>query len=160
MKRSKLISGVLTFAMLLSLCTVGVGAADSTVNIVLSDYGVTVDGKAASKDPGSAVYVGAEIVYYKDGTDESYGEGSESEKHSAKEAAAHTVVTITQPGTYRLSGTLSAGQIAVDLGKAAEMDPKAVVTLVLNNANVTCRPSSANLRIPGTIPQVETVMLR
>ena len=36
--------------------------------------------------------------------------------HTAEEAAAHTVVHITQPGTYVLSGTLSAGQIAVDHG--------------------------------------------
>ena len=85
--------------------------------MVFSDDGVTVDGQAASTDPASAVYVGAEIVYYEDGHDETYGEGTAEEAHSADEAAAHTVVTITQPGTYRLSGTLSAGQVAVDLGE-------------------------------------------
>ncbi len=106
------------------------------VDVVLSDSGVTVDGQPVSTDPSAAVYTGAEIVYYHDGTDESYGEGSEAEKHSAAEAAAHTVVTITQPGTYRLSGTLSQGQIAVDLGKEAKDDPAAVVTLILDNANV------------------------
>ncbi len=41
------------------------------------------------------------------------------EEHSADEAAAHTVVTIRQAGTYRVSGTLSAGQLAVDLGEDA-----------------------------------------
>lgn len=105
--------------------------------ITLSDGGVTVDGRA------DAVQVGGEIVYYHDGTDASYGEGEESEKHDPDEAAAHTLVTITQPGTYRLSGVLSKGQIAVDLGEGAKDDPEAVVTLILDNANVTCAVAPA-----------------
>lgn len=112
-------------------------------SIVLSDSGVTVDGQPISTDENDPVYVGAEIIYYHDGTDESYGQGTESEKHSADEAAAHTVVTITQPGTYRLTGTLSQGQIAIDLGKKAKDDPDAVVTIILDNANVTCTVAPA-----------------
>lgn len=111
--------------------------------IGLSDSGVTVDGQAASTDPSTAVYVGGDIIYYQDGTDQTYGEGEEGEKHTAQEAAAHTLVTITQPGTYRLSGTLAKGQIAVDLGPAAKDDPAAVVTLILDNANVTCTVAPA-----------------
>lgn len=111
--------------------------------VVLSDDGITVDGQAASTDPASAVYVGAEIVYYEDGHDETYGEGTAEEAHSAEEAAAHTVVTITQPGTYRLSGTLSAGQVAVDLGEDAEDDPDAVVTLILDGVDITCTVAPA-----------------
>lgn len=111
--------------------------------VVLSDDGITVDGQAASTDPASAVYVGAEIVYYEDGHDETYGEGTDEEAHSAEEAAAHTVVTITQPGTYRLSGTLSAGQVAVDLGEDAEDDPDAVVTLILDGVDITCTVAPA-----------------
>lgn len=118
-------------------------SATHAIDIVLSDGGVAVDGHTASTDPSDAVYTGAEIVYYRNGTDASYGEGSDSEKHSAQEAAAHTVVTITQPGTYRLSGTLSQGQIAIDLGKEAKDDPAAVVTLILDNANVTCTVAPA-----------------
>ena len=111
--------------------------------VVLSDDGITVDGQAASTDPASAVYVGAEIVYYEDGHDETYGEGTDEEAHSAEEAAAHTVVTITQPGTYRISGTLSAGQVAVDLGEDAEDDPDAVVTLILDGVDITCTVAPA-----------------
>ena len=37
-----------------------------------------------------------------------------------------------------LSGFLSAGQIAVDLGEEAEEDPEAVVTLYLNGVDVNC----------------------
>ena len=48
--------------------------ADET-SIVLSDSGVEVDGQAAPASPDAAVYVGADIVYYEDGRDETYGEG-------------------------------------------------------------------------------------
>ena len=116
---------------------------DNETLISLSDSGVSVDGQSISSDETAAVYAGAEIIYYKDGTDASYGEGKENEKHSTEEAVAHTVVTITQPGTYRLTGTLSAGQIAVDLGKDAVENPEAVVTLILDNANVTCTVAPA-----------------
>ncbi len=116
--------------------------SDAT-DIALSDDGVTVDGEDAPTDAQSAVYVGADIVYYQSGQDESYGDGTEDDAHSAEEAAAHTVVTITQPGTYRVSGTLSAGQIAVDLGEDASQDPDAVVDLILDNADITCTVAPA-----------------
>ena len=95
--------------------------------IVLSDAGITVDGEAISEDAASAVYAAGDIVYYEEGKDFTYGEGEEEDAHSAEEAAAHTVVHITQPGTYVLSGKLSRGQVAVDLGKEAKEDPNAVV---------------------------------
>ena len=118
------------------------GGTEETA-VGLSDDGVMVDGQAASTDPASPVYVGADIVYYEDGHDETYGEGTAEEAHSAEEAAAHTVVTITQPGVYRLSGTLSAGQVAVDLGEDAEEAPDAVVTLILDGVDITCTVAPA-----------------
>ena len=117
--------------------------AEGETLISLSDDGVQVNGEAASADPASAVWVGGEIIYYQDGTDETYGEGSAEEMHSAEEAAAHTVVTITQPGVYRLTGQLSRGQIFVDLGEDAKTAPDAVVTLILDNADVTCTVAPA-----------------
>lgn len=111
--------------------------------IVLSDTGVTVDGVPAGTDASDAVYVGADIVYYEAGHDFTYGNGSEADAHSAEEAKAHTVVTITQPGTYILSGKLSAGQLAVDLGEDAETDPQAVVMLVLDGVDITCTVAPA-----------------
>lgn len=135
-------AALLAAAMLLTL-PCGARAAEKETAVVLSDARITVDGKTVSTDPAGAVYVGAEIVYYREGTDSSYGEGTEGEKHSGAEAAAHTVLTITQPGTYRLSGSLSAGQIAVDLGKEAKDDPEAVVTLILDNVDVTCTVAPA-----------------
>jgi len=105
--------------------------ADATA-IVLSDEGVTVDGNAVSADATDAVYVANDIVFYLEGQDFTYGEGEEEDEHSQTEADAHTVVHITKPGTYAVSGTLSAGQIAIDLGDDAKKDPEAVVTLILN----------------------------
>ncbi|MDD5937932.1 MAG: S-layer homology domain-containing protein [Clostridiales bacterium] len=143
MKRKQIPALLLSAAVALSGITCGAWAADDETDIVLSDQTVTVNGQTASTEETAAVYTGAEIVYYKDGTDSTYGEGTESEMHSAEEAAAHTVVTITRPGTYRLTGSLSAGQIAVDLGEDAKEDPAAVVTLILDNVDVTCTVAPA-----------------
>ena len=143
------LGSALTCLALLTACAGGGGtpetgapAADET-SIVLSDSGVEVDGQTAPDSADAAVYVGADIVYYEDGRDETYGEGAEEDAHTAEEAAAHTVVTITQPGTYRVSGTLSLGQLAVDLGEDAEEDPEAVVTLILDGADITCTVAPA-----------------
>ena len=111
--------------------------------ITLADDVILVDGEAISEDPSASVYVGADIVYYEDGHDATYGEGDEEDGHSAEEAAAHTVVTITEPGTYRVSGTLSRGQIAIDLGEDAETDENAVVNLILDQVDLTCEVASA-----------------
>ena len=115
--------------------------------IQLSDSGVTVDG-APVEEQGS-VYLSHDIVYYEDRTSydsgHAYGEGEAWERHSAEEAAAHTVVNITAPGIYRLSGTLSRGQIRVDLGETAFDDPSAVVYLVLADAHITCTVAPAIL---------------
>ena len=106
--------------------------------IYLSDEGVTVQGYAAD-----AVYTENDIIYYPTGMDVTFGEGTEDDAHDKAEADAHTVVHIAKPGTYRVTGTLPAGQIAVDLGEDAEDDPEAVVTLVLDNADITCTVAPA-----------------
>lgn len=122
--------------------------ADMT-EIVLSDSGITVDGQPVSTDETAAVYTARDIVYYEDGQDFTYGAGSGSDAHSQEEADGHTVVHITQPGTYSLSGTLSAGQVAVDLGEDAEDDPDAVVTLLLNGVDITCTVAPGHHFQPG-----------
>ena len=108
------------------------------VTIRLSDEGVEFPAEAG-------ISIANDIIYYEEGHDESYGEGEPGEAHSAEEAAAHTVVHIRAPGTYVLTGKLSAGQIAVDLGEGAKDDPGAVVTLVLDNAEITCSVAPAIL---------------
>lgn len=122
-------------------------ANSDEVSIVLSDALVTVDGAAASQTAGDAVYLSHDIIYYEDrdtyDSGNPYGEGTAQERHSAQEAAGHTVVNITQPGVYHLGGSLSQGQIFVDLGEDAKTDPQAVVTLILDGADVTCTVAPA-----------------
>ena len=116
--------------------------ADQTL-IELSDDGITVTGAE------EAVYVSHDIVYYEDrdsyDSGNPYGEGTEADRHTAEEAAAHTVVNITAPGAYRVRGKLSAGQIRVDLGDTAYFDPEAVVELILDGADITCAVAPAIL---------------
>ena len=115
-------------------------------SIVLSDSGITVGG--VSLDGSTAVngvYTANDIICVTDDNEHGYyyteGSGSEydlsaDEIHTAEEAAKNTVVHITQPGKYRISGTLSAGQIAVELEDTASAAQS--VELILDNANVTC----------------------
>lgn len=153
MKRA--VSVLLSAALMLSVLT-GCGKSGSvskknipaeetaeSKKIALSDSGITVDGAAISDDETAAVYAAQDIVYYEEGQGVAYGAGTDADAHSQEEADAHTVVHITQPGTYTLSGTLSAGQIAVDLGDGAEEDPEAVVTIVLDGVDITCTVASA-----------------
>ena len=90
-----------------------------------------------------------DIIYYEDRTSydsgNPYGEGTAEERHTAEEAAAHTVVNITKPGAYRVTGTLSKGQIRIDLGEDACEDPNAVVELILEDADITCTVAPAIL---------------
>lgn len=113
------------------------------VKIALSDEEITVDGSAVSNDTSDAVYAAHDIVFYLAGQGIAYGEGESADEHTQLEADAHTVVHITKPGTYIVSGQLSAGQIAVDLGKNAASDPNAVVTLVLSGVDITCQVAPA-----------------
>ena len=118
---------------------------DSETLISLSDQGICVNGGGETEE----VYTSHDIVYYEQKTTyESglpYGAGSEKDMHTAQEAAAHTVVNITAPGTYRITGELSAGQIRIDLGENADKDENAVVELILDNAAITCTVAPAIL---------------
>ena len=79
--------------------------------IELSDDGILVDGEAISENPEDSVYAGADIVYYKEGQDSTYGAGDEDDGHSEEEASEHTVITITKAGTYRVSAQEVAGKM-------------------------------------------------
>lgn len=119
-------------------------SASSTERVIsLSDDEITLDGETIAEDDAGDVTVSHDIVYYEAGMGSDYGEGTEADEHSAEEAEAHTVVTIRSAGTYRLTGTLSQSQIAVDLGDEAKDDPDAVVTLILDNVDVTCTVAPA-----------------
>lgn len=111
---------------------------DGITDIMLSDTEVLVEGKPADTDTGSAVYIANDIIYYEDGKDFTYGEGADSDAHSEAEAQAHNVIHITKSGEYKISGKMSKGQVAVDLGEDAKNNPDAVVTLILDGVDITC----------------------
>ena len=117
----------------------------AVTEIVLSDEGITVNGGQET----DAVFSSNDIIYYEDmetyASGNPYGEGDPEERHSAEEAKSHTVVNITQPGAYRVTGKLSAGQIRVDLDIAAYDDENAVVELILADADITCSVAPAIL---------------
>ncbi|MBR6526128.1 MAG: carbohydrate-binding domain-containing protein [Clostridia bacterium] len=109
--------------------------------IELSDEGI--------KTKTLSVFASNDIIYYEDRdfyeSGNPYGEGEDADKHAAEEAEKHIVVNITEPGAYRVTGKLSAGQIRVDLGEDAYEDPNAVVELILDNADITCTVAPAIL---------------
>lgn len=164
MKITKALSIVLTLMFVLTACsstpnspttepagetTAGTTApikesvASDITEIVLSDNAITVNGVPASSNEDSDIYTANDIVYYESGKDFTYGEGSENDAHPPEEAAAHTVVHITKAGKYIINGKLSQGQIAVDLGEDAKNNSDAVVTLILNGADITCNVAPA-----------------
>lgn len=125
--------------------TTAVSWDENATKIELSDDEILVDGEAISQKEGEAVYAANDIIFYLEGQGITYGEGEEWEEHSQEEADTHTVVHITKPGTYELSGKLSQGQIFVDLGEDTKNDPEEVVTVVLNGVDVTCEVAPAML---------------
>ena len=151
MKRKNLLLSML-LAAALTLSLSGCGAPGSTgaqtqgMAIDGTDFGITIEGDNVNEE---SVFTSADIIYYEDMTNypsgNLYGVGEAHERHSADEAAAHTVVNITQPGTYRISGTMEKGQIRVDLGEDAFENPEAVVTLVLDGLDIHCDVAPAIL---------------
>ena len=122
-------------------------AASDEVSIAFSDNGIKVDGEDISLDEGERVYLAHDVVYYEDRDEydsgNPYGEGTDDERHSAEDATAVSVVHITQAGTYRLAGSISAGQVWVDLGEDAADDANAQVRLVFDNLDITCEVAPA-----------------
>ena len=104
---------------------------------------ISLDEQTVYVEDGAGVYTDHDIVYYEAGHDFTYGEGGSDDEHDPSEAEAHTVVHITQAGTYRITGTNPAIQIAVDLGEEAVNDPTAVVTLILDGVDITCTVAPA-----------------
>lgn len=142
-------AALLGFSLILSGCSAFPSASSTETPvsqteatlIQLSDDQILINAQPA--DQTGAVQLSHDIVYYQAGQGADYGEGGAEDEHSAEEAQAHTVITIREPGTYRVSGKLSAGQIAIDLGEDAKDDPNAVVNLILDQAEITCTVAPA-----------------
>lgn len=137
LKQKKIFLFMLTLILLLGGCGKEEQTADA-VKIELSDSEILIDGQTATDNQEMAVYVANDIIFYLADQGFTYGEGTAQEEHTREEADTHSVVHITKPGVYELSGKLSKGQIAVDLGMEAKENPEAVVTLVLNGVDIIC----------------------
>jgi hypothetical protein len=115
--------------------------------IALSDEKILFNSEEVSES--GDVFVSHDIIYYEEKesypSGNPYGEGKKKDMHAKEEADSHTVLNITRSGAYRISGTLSKGQIRIDLGDNAKSDPNAKVELILDNANVTCTVAPAIL---------------
>ncbi len=116
---------------------------ENLVKISLSNDIILVNEEEISEDPEADIYKANDIIFYLEDQGIEYGEGTEKDEHSQIEGDAHTVVHITKPGTYEISGSMDAGQIFVDLGEDAKEDPSAVVNLILNDADITCTVAPA-----------------
>ena len=113
------------FAWMLALCLLMTcAAAESETAIFLSDSTVTVNGNAISTDPTLPVYL-------------AYVNETHEDVPRELETLHNRVITLTAPGSYRISGTATDVQLAV---KAGSTDS---VRLILDNANLTCRTAPA-----------------
>ncbi len=113
------------------------------VEIVLSDDGITVNGEPATVKTKNGVKLSNDIVFYLEGQGSDYGEGDSDERYPQTEADKHTVINITKPGDYEISGSISHGQIAVNLGEDVEDKRDKKVNITLNNADITCTVAPA-----------------
>lgn len=116
---------LVTILAIVVILPTGVSAAnDAETIIVLSDDGVTVDGNPVSQNTEDKVYLAKKTEAHEDVPEE------------LKELE-NSVVTITDGGTYRVSGKMTDAQLLV----AAEIDDE--VVLILDNADITCRTAPA-----------------
>ncbi|MBQ8201914.1 MAG: carbohydrate-binding domain-containing protein [Clostridia bacterium] len=116
----KIIAMLLTLCLLLSLAA----AEIAETLIVLDGENITVNGAAITGDSAASVYLARKVETHEDVPAELAG-------------VENRVITITDGGSYRISGTASDVQIAVC---AEDTDD---VRLILDGVNLTCRTSAA-----------------
>lgn len=102
---------------------------------------LAVAAACAACAPGRAPSASGEITVRLDG-DKTWDDGPRGAVVTTM-AGGTTSVTLTQPGTYRVSGALGDGRLTVDLGEAAAADPEAVVTVILQGVELTASDGPA-----------------
>ena len=105
----------------------GVFAADSTQYISISDSSITVNGTNIKEDSSGNVYLS-----------KSMNNGGSSQDAIQANIQVSNVINIKSSGTYEFTGELSDGQISINSNEI-----KGNVTIVLNNANITCKNAPA-----------------
>lgn len=116
----RIIACACCFCLLLS----GAWAQEAEMQIVLGESVITVNGAEITEDVNADVYLAYQVETHEDVPKE-------------LEGLANRVVTITEAGSYRVSGTASDAQIAV---RAAADD---AVRIILDGADITCRTAPA-----------------
>lgn len=101
--------------------------AQIVYEVVLSDDGTMVNGEAISDDPVMPIYWSKDM-----------NNGGTSEQAVAANIKVDDVINIKAPGTYRFTGTLTSGQIAIDTN-VIQRD----VEIVLAGASITCADGPA-----------------
>ena len=123
----KKISLTLFLTMLLTMSVVFAMPMQAYYNIVLSDEQITVNDEAISEDVESYVYWSKDM-----------DNGGTSEQALAANIKVDDVVNIKRAGTYRITGTLSSGQIAIDTNVI-----NGDVEIILAGASITCADGPA-----------------
>lgn len=131
MKKQLLFPAALLAGLLCFGCSSA--ATDTATQIQLSEEAITVNGDAIAQDDSQAVYASTQVESHDDVSD-------------ALQGITNTVVHITQAGTYEISGQLTDGQITVDA-------PEQAVTLILNQASISCQTAPAILVRDAADPQ-------
>lgn len=122
LKRSIVLAIILMFVMGINVGRFNrVFAETNETKIILGDSKITIDGESISEDTNQSIYLTKNTDTNEDVTN--------SEEYS--------VVNITKAGTYRISGSISNGQIAVNAGSSDE------VKLILDNVDITCKTAPA-----------------
>ncbi|MBQ3079759.1 MAG: carbohydrate-binding domain-containing protein [Clostridia bacterium] len=123
---------LLIAALLLSFSAV----SEESETVIAFDGGeITVNGEAITENPENSVYLA-----YRNETHEDVPE--------ALKDLYNKVITITDEGKYRISGTIADAQIAV---KAEDTDR---VALILDGIDITCRTASAIIGYSAYDPRV------
>ncbi len=124
-KITAIIASLTLITFLFASCSLNIGTSESTTNA--SDVSTT------ASDALEAVLDESEVIVNDDGTNTiTLNNTSVTVPSSVK--ADGTTITITEGGEYTVTGTLTDGRIVVD----SEDD----VTIILDNANITCSYSS------------------
>ncbi len=111
---------ILSMLLCLSLLLTGAWAEESETIILLSDDAITVNGANIGEDPASDIYLAHRTETHEDVPEE-------------LASVSNRVITITEAGVYRFSGTATDAQIAVKAGSDDN------VRIILDGIDITCR---------------------
>lgn len=117
-------------SILVLLCIISIipfTYAASTTVISLSDSRITVNGETISTDTSSNVYLSNKM-----------DNGGTSNDATSSNIEISNIININSAGTYEFSGTLTDGQITVNVNNIV-----GEVRIVLNNVNITCKNAPA-----------------